>query len=111
MKARRLGRAAQPGFEQAKVQVTPPGAQPAKNADSGETVHTLGLYPLIPGPTARSGRIGGSDTPVITGLTYRSGVVGLAQEVTSECRRQEFLPFSSRTCSGSLALTLLLLSN
>jgi hypothetical protein len=47
MKARRLARAAQPGFGQPKVQVTPPGAQPAKNADSGETVHTLGLYPLL----------------------------------------------------------------
>jgi hypothetical protein len=35
MKTRRLARAEQPGFEQAKAQVRALGAQPAKTADSG----------------------------------------------------------------------------
>ena len=47
MKTRRLARAAQPGFGQAKAQVPALGAQPAETADSGQTAHTLGLYPLL----------------------------------------------------------------
>ncbi len=47
MKTRRLASAEQRGFGQAKAQVTALGAQPAKTADLGETLHTLGLYPLL----------------------------------------------------------------
>ena len=75
MKTRRLARAEQPGSGQAKVQVTPLGAQPAKNADSGRDRTYPGFVSAVAESASAMVRLLQWTTSVITILreAFQSG--------------------------------------